>query len=422
MERNKHRNVGNENIMKLKLNTNVLLNILIIVPLIKPVGLTYQNPAINTMLQYWKLLSILMITLVLLTHLRQLAGLFSGKSIYRKGIIGLLIFECIYLFNTISRSVEFSDLLNNCLTCILLLIYIPIARKNRRKESFNKSLDFVFTIYIICQIVSMVLERLSIIWLKAEDGSPTYFFGPDNYSAFLVIPMLGVLLYLGCKGSEKIEFRKKDLILLGSLTVCYIWTGSVTAACALIILVVASMFIGNNKKAARIFSIKGLLFVFGLVLFLILTINIQDYFLSILKLVGKGDSGFSLNSRTYIWAQALQLIKQYPLLGIGNLSESEIASYVLYGASHAHNIILELLLRTGITGTISYLHFLIYPLIKYRRYYLRSKDVILLIAGYVYLVMSFMDFYPLIQAPIFLVSLIYSCADDMKNSVCAGKN
>lgn len=422
MERNKYRNVGNENIMKLKLNLNVLLNILIIVPLIKPVGLTYHNPAINTMLQYWKLLSILLITLVLLTHLRQLAGLFSGKSIYRKGIIGLLIFECIYLFNTISRSVEFLDLLNNCLTCMLLLIYIPIAGKNRRKESFNKSLDFVFTIYIICQIVSMVLERLNIIWLKAEDGSPTYFFGPDNYSAFLVIPMLGVLLYLGCKGSEKIEFRKKDLILLGSLTVCYIWTGSVTASCALIILVVASMLIGNNKKAARIFSIKGLLFVFGLVLFLILTINIQNYFLSIFKLVGKGDSGFSLNSRTYIWAQALQLIKQYPLLGIGNLSESEIASYVLYGASHTHNIILELLLRTGITGTISYLHFLIYPLIKYRRYYLRSKNVILLIVVYVYLALSFMDFYPLIQAPIFLVSLIYSCADDMKNNVCACKN
>lgn len=408
--------------MKLKLNTKVLLNIFIIAPLIKPVGLTYHNPAINTVLQYWKLLSILLMTLVLLTHLRQLAGLFSGKSIYKKGIIGLLIFEGIYLFNTILRSVEFSDLLNNCLTCILLLLYIPIAGKYRRKESFNKSLDFVFTLYTICQIVSMVLERLNIIWLKAEDGTPTYFFGPDNYSAFMIVPMLGVLLYLGCKGSEKKEFRKKDLILLGSLTVCYIWTGSVTAACALIILVVASMFIGSNQKVAKIFSIKGLLFLLGLALFLILTVNIQNYFLSIFKLVGKGESGFTLNSRTYIWAQALQLIKQNPLLGIGNLSESKMASHVLYGASHAHNIILELLLRTGIIGTISYLHFLIYPLIKYTRYYLRSKNAILLITVYVYLVLSFMDFYPLIQAPIFLVSLIYICADDMKNNVCAGKN
>lgn len=422
MERNELRKSGNENIMKLKLNTNVLLNIIIIAPLIKPVGLTYNNPAINTVLQYWKLLSILLMTLVLLTHLRQLAGLFSGKSIYKTGIVGLLIFESIYLFNTISRGVEFLDLLNNCLTCILLLIYIPIAGKYRRKESFNKSLDFVFTLYLICQIVSMVLERLNIIWLKAEDGTRIYFFGPDNYSAFMIIPMLGVLLYLGCKGSEKIRFRKKDLILLGSLTVCYTWTGSVTAACALIILVGASMFIASNTKMARIFSIKGLLLLFGLALFLILTVNIQNYFLSIFQLVGKGDSGFSLNSRTYIWAQALQLIQRNPLLGIGNLSESEIAGYVLYGASHTHNIILELLLRTGIIGTSSYLYFLIYPLIKYTRYYLCSKNAILLIAVYVYLVLSFMDFYPLIQAPIFLVSLIYICADDMKNNVCAGKN
>ena len=407
--------------MRLKLNTDVLLNIIVIAPLIKPVGLTYNNPAFNTVLQYWKLLSILLMMFVIFTHPRELSKLFLCKSVFRKGIIGLLVFESIYLLNTILRDVEFYDLLNNCFTCILLLVYIPIAGKHGRKDSFDKSINFVFTFYIVCQIVSMVLERLSIICLKAEDGSPTYFFGPDNYSAFMIVPMLGIILYLGNKSTSHIRFRKKDLILLCSLTICYIWTGSVTAACSLIILDIALLLICYNKSITRLFSVKLLLCLLVFFLFLILAFNIQNYFLSVYRFVGKEDSGFSLNSRTYIWAYALQIIKHKPLFGIGNLSESDILNFVLYGASHPHNIFLELLVRAGVIGTISYLFFLLYPLIRYNRYYIRSKYAILSITVFSYLVLSFMDFYPLIQAPIFLVSYIYIRADNINNNFCVVK-
>ena len=149
---------------------------------------------------------------------------------------------------------------------------------------------------------------------------------------------------------------------------------------------------------------------------MILAFNIQNYFLSVYRFVGKEDSGFSLNSRTYIWAYALQIIKHKPLFGIGNLSESDILNFVLYGASHPHNIFLELLVRAGVIGTISYLFFLLYPLIRYNRYYIRSNYAILSITVFSYLVLSFMDFYPLIQAPIFLVSYIYIRADNINNN------
>lgn len=401
----------------MKTNINTAINIFIFLPLIKPVGLVYNNPFLNLVFQLWKLLSILFMFLMIVKETNALSELIFGDSLGRKGILGLLVFEVIYLLDTIIRGVGFFDLLNNCITCQMLMIYILVMSKTKYRKTMYMSIDIVFSMYLVLQIISMVLERLNVILLRADDGSPTYFFGPDNYSAFFIIPMLGVLLYLGCGNSKRIRFRKKDVALLVSLTICYVWTGSVTAACSLLILTVASMLISANKITARAFSIIGLIVLLAFALVLILGFDIQNYFTSLFRFVGKGEKGISLNSRTYIWEQSLHLIKDHFLFGVGDLSESEISNYVLYGASHAHNILLELMLRSGIIGTIGYLFFMTYPLVRYKKYFLHSKNATLLIFVFAYLVLSFMDFYPLIQAPIFLFSFVYICAEDMKRAV-----
>jgi len=77
--------------------------------------------------------------------------------------------------------------------------------------------------------------------------------------------------------------------------------------------------------------------------------------------------GLSLSSRTFIWGDALNIIKENLFFGRGSFTNAEISSYILYGTTHAHNIILELLMRTGIIGTVAYLIFMLYPL-KPRRH------------------------------------------------------
>lgn len=398
-----------------KIDILTVLSIIIIVPLIKPAGLAYNNRILNYVLQSWKLLSLLLVVIVFIKNASYLLRLPVRCSILIRGLLGLLIFELIYIFNTIIRGIDFFDLLNNCITCLLLFVYIGIMGKTKNRKSLIKSIDYVFTFYLICQSVSMILERVHLFWLKAEDGTPTYFFGPDNYSAFIIIPMLGVLLFIGCEDKCRIRFRKKDVVLLSVLTVCYIWTGSVTAACSLLILCFTLFLISLNRITSRAYSISGLIILFIFALLLIMGINIQTLFFGLFEILGKGENGISLNSRTYIWGHALKIIKENFLFGIGVLSEYEISNFALYGASHAHNIILELMLRTGFLGLICYLFYMLYPFIRYRRSFLCTKNAILLISVFVYLILSFMDFYPLIQAPVFLISFGYICADDARN-------
>lgn len=400
---------------EIKIDILTVVSIIIIIPLIKPVGLTYNNHVINYILQFWKLLSVLLIISIIIKNTSSLSRSSIGNKILKRGLVGLFVFELIYLFNTIIRGVDFFDLLNNCITCQLLLVYIGLMSRKGNRKSLNKSIDYVFSFYLICQASSMILERVHFVWLKAYDGTPTYFFGPDNYSAFMIIPMLGVLLFLGCEDKGRIRFRRKDIILLLVLTICYIWTGSVTAACSLLILCFALFMIYLNKITSKAYSIVGLIVLFIIAFLLIMGLDIQTLFLGFLKIIGKGEDGISLNSRTFIWESAIRIIKEHFLLGIGELSECEVSNFALYGTGHAHNIILELMLRTGIVGLISYLFYMLYPFIRYRRFFLCSKNSILLISIFVYLILSFMDFYPLIQAPVFLISFGYICADDARN-------
>lgn len=108
--------------------------------------------------------------------------------------------------------------------------------------------------------MSMILERVNIILLRTREGEAVYFFGPDNYSAFITIPLITILLYLGNGKENKQKFRHRDWILLLTLSFCYIWTGSVTAACSLLLLLGACVIIERNYKVVKLFSVRTLLF------------------------------------------------------------------------------------------------------------------------------------------------------------------
>lgn len=186
------------------------------------------------------------------------------------------------------------------------------------------------------------------------------------------------------------------------IIICNIFTKSYTAAISSIILFLIVFFNKKIKYILSIFSIKKIVVIYCLLLLLILGFNIQYLFANLLEnQIGKG---VSLNSRTIIWSDCLQLIKTKILFGYGTLSNEMIKSYVLFGAGHAHNFLLELLLRTGIVGTISYIVFLIKTVSKDL---FTSKSNILYGGLLVFLILSFMDFYPDMICLYLLIGIMY---------------
>ena len=133
--------------------------------------------------------------------------------------------------------------------------------------------------------------------------------------------------------------------------------------------------------------------------------QIQQMLAELLTSLSKG---VTLNSRTYIWDHALYLIKERPFFGHGTFTDEQLyEQYVLYGTSHAHNLLLELLLCAGVVGTVGYLVFLL-GFASSKGKAGRNKASIVLIVGLLgQLLLFFMDYYPNITVFYVFMGVLY---------------
>jgi len=100
-----------------------------------------------------------------------------------------------------------------------------------------------------------------------------------------------------------------------------------------------------EKKFLRIFLLSGTLFI---VIFVLMMVYERSYF-DILTV-------FEPTGREFYWQEALQIIKQYPLLGTGLNTYSQIAKdYKIVWGGYAHNCYLQMAAEIGLIGLASFL-------------------------------------------------------------------
>ena len=394
---------------------DIVKYIFLLIPFFKPVGLATIS-SFNSSMQIWKVVSIVLLLIV-----------YSPRGINRrlirknKGIIGFVIFGIIYLANCIRFGNNYSNILNNLITdCVLmyLIIFTSVIRK-KKIDAFMSALNYLFIFWIIVHSLSIFAVRAGVLHLSdGSSGDYCYIFGTDNYSAFAMIPMIVVSCYIMRLKNIKRNYVIKSISLCALVTVGYIYVRSISAATACILLLVFQVFSGQWKKILKHITVNKTLLFLTIILFLIIRFDIQNYFLHfIAEVLGKGEKATTLNSRTIIWSMAIDLIKSKPLLGYGAFSQEMIDDYILYGIDHTHNLLLELLIRTGFVGTIAYFGFLIMPLKKNYKKLLRSKSNILVCGMIIFLVLSFMDVYPLMQYQYVLFALLY-CWENIEKALC----
>lgn len=387
----------------LKFDRQLIFLLFILIPIFKPAGLAYYT-SLNTLFKLWKMVSLLCMSMFVI---------YSVKSIqmtsYIKGIAALALFWFIYIFNCMRFNASYGDVLNNALTSIILLLFIRYEFSQGEGKTFLNGLEIIFTVWIVLQSLSLFYIRAGhTLFEPLEDGF-TYFLGMDNYSAFATLLMIGVLLFNDIVKYGENQFSKKNLFLLGLLMAGYLYVRSVTAIVSFLFLIMMMLLKKYWDTILQFISIKKAMFLIAILLILILTINIQNLVAGFLAsgLLGKGSYGITLNSRTIIWAQAVDMIFKRPLLGNGELTVDQIAAHALYGASHAHNIFIELLFRTGVCGFIAYMCFIFGSLGNSWKNIMKSKASILLVTLISYILLSFMDFYPTMQYIYCFVGILY---------------
>jgi O-antigen ligase len=368
--------------------------LLILIPFFKPAGLG-QVAILDSIFQVWKLFALAVVFLILLGNLRILP--FGRIELY------LLAFWISYAVGCYQTGVSYGDVINGFFTSMALLLLFRLEGSLGRTAILLRTLSLIFSIGLVLQVLTIFIVRQGIVLFPSEYAY-MYFFGEDNYSAFMVLPMMAVVLYTDTVTAQHGWNHRAALLIYFAVLFSYIYVQSIAAILGIGLLGICYACRHRAHSFFRWLTPKRVGAIFLTILVLFLFFNIQDY---LAKVFGSffqrafDKDILTMNSRTIIWSQARMLIKQRPLFGWGD----GLSSSVIWGL-HAHNFLLELLVRSGLIGMTAYL---LWISSAYRRgfRYMSSESVIVLVGALAsFALLSFFDFYINVSAFYCLVAVV----------------
>ena len=374
----------------------------LLIPFFKPAGLE-KFAGLNELFIGWKIASFALLTLCFFW-----AKFVLRRNLYlNKGWFALLVYWLIYNYNNITYvSFSMSVLTNAIASLFILLVFLYQGGLNEPDKLLGV-LSKLFKILVWSQFVSIAVVRFYIPIFGFSDGNTgdyIYLMGTDNYSAFSLLPMIGLICFYDAYRKSPCA-NETFYLYLGSYTIVYFAMQSYSAAFAGL-----GFFVVYSLKTPIVYflenkiTVKNMLIVFGGLImaltFVTYSVWLKDFFISL----GKDPT---ISGRTHIWAGAVNLISQRPLLGWGNVSSSDIENYVLFGTNHAHNFFLDIALETGVVGAGFFLFFLLYP-VDYLQEKMEKKLFRMLKMGlFAQFIMWTFDFYPANPSMYCFVGIFY---------------
>lgn len=266
----------------------------------------------------------------------------------------------------------------------MLFLFNIMQRKRDGIRILIRDLCYIAEIYIVLQLYTVIVDHP--VAAETTISFDKYFLGSDNYSAFILIPLAGFIVLNSVMNYKKVSCQAWLFIGLGFLCLFIprAWTGLFAYLVFILLIVLRKL-----PFLSKLLNMRNVFAVIVLALVAVMVFHVQDYLGAILGALGK----VGMNSREIIWPKAIRAIKRRLILGYGVLTETQISSYILYGATHTHNIILEFLMDSGIIGTLFAFMWLKTSLILKKLYYGNNLILCLYYCIVAYFVCSIMDFY-----------------------------
>ena len=364
--------------MKFKINKRLCYLIFILLPYLKPYNVTLI-PALDNVFKLWKIIA----TLAILSEF-----FYYRKKIHRQSAY-LLAFLLTWLISLAINKAPIIDFGNNILSIIgvLLLFETKITNPYFKKDIVNM-LYKVSCIYIVLNWITVLMGK-PFLSAGMELSDNANFLGGDNYSAFILIVMGGLLFLHDYQEYTKIRLKTWIFAVIG---MSCLWISlSLTGLIAYTLLLLIMLF--SNSTIIRTFIRKMFNWKSAMVLCVFFVLSISYFHLDkiVLNLLTSVDKvGF--NGRNMIWPLAITAIMKKPVLGYGGVDASLASSWILGGTNHTHNILLEFPFSTGIVGTV---FFILYwtTLLKNINIKENIREKLLLIVLAVYIICSIFDFY-----------------------------
>lgn len=328
---------------KIKINLSAFYIAFILLPYLKPYNVTLF-PEIDNVFKIWKVL----VTIIII------ATFVIKKAKISVGVLFLWLFSMSWFVSLILNGdnyviVEFG---NNILSIIGISMFFENSKnENRKKEQIVSSLYTISCIYLFLNMITAILgypfgaEGMNL-------GDNANFLGGDNYSAFILIVLCGIILYYDLAYKKAIRLKTWLFAICGlvSLIIPFALTGIISY-----VFLLFAFILRKSKFFITLFKRRNIL-----LLAVILTLSIGFLDLSVLFeewLFVLEKTGF--NGRNYIWPYAVNAILKKPLLGYGGVGVELASDWLLAGANHTHNIILEFPFSVGLVGTIFFIAYIV---------------------------------------------------------------
>ncbi len=356
--------------MKIKFN-NIFI-VLFFILYLKPFNTSFWG-VIDTFLQLAKIvISFILLVLILIKDKP-----ISKITLY--AVMFLLAWSIALIINS-TLTENFISIIS--IACIFL--FIDLYRGNSKDEKYIfKCLYIISSIYIILHTLTIFMGHP--IFGEAVNYD-RYFLGGDNRSAFILLILCALIYIYDVKYKKSIAVKTVIISLIGLAGLIY--TFSVAGLISYSFLLLA-ILLRKHKIVKTVFSVKCVLVLMAVVVISVAVFHIEDKLQPVLSLFGKN----GLSSRETIWPLAIQHFWERKLFGYGALSAEQISKYYLYGAGHTHNLILELLMMTGIVGSVLFFILLYKVINKCKRVETLKTYYIFMFGLTSYFLCAIFDFY-----------------------------
>lgn len=332
---------------------NLIAILFIVAPSIKPYVIRIS--AFDNIYDAWGVLTFL----VLLFNCVILRRISLNKTVKY-----LFLFVAVYFISTIIYG--YASLLS-VISEVSRMMICPLYLSMCNKEGYfklNRGIANISKLYKIVLYIDCIsiLVNLKIHIFQSEIFS---FLGMDNTAAFIIVPMLTVIIYNDVNRNNKISAN--SLFLLVLCTLCKLLTFSVTAILSLFVFVIL-LCISNLKELRQkikeyIFKPKKYLIIIIFVVIGIVFLNIQYLFADIILALGKDvDLG-----RVRIWKNVIATFWKSPIIGYGKVEDSIFIDLVGMTqwdttCNHPHNSVLAIIFNCGLVGAFFYFKMMQIPL------------------------------------------------------------
>lgn len=298
-----------------------------------------------------------------------------------KVLVSIICFGVWGIFVTIIKSGIVFKAFTDALTIFAVFIFINRCLEINSKQNIKIMSNTINFIIVLQLLVEIIYPSGLPADLYKNPFNPLYFITVDNGTAQLTI--LGVTLNII---KNKISSTKKSFInTYFPILLCILTAFFSHSTTAIICTLFMSFFPSLNKllKKNSAFNKPKTWIMFYILIFIVVMFGSYSQLFNNIMLSLTGKSGFT--GRNILWSKAIELIKASPIIGYGRQARDYISVWGGYYSSH--NVILEVMLQSGIIGLILWGNSIISSFKNIKKYKFYKNDYFRIILASIFMLL-----------------------------------